>query len=163
MTSIYQNTIDMLVMIWPPNKNKLLTHSLYSLYSLTSLIFTSLTLTELTTQSLNSLTHSFLIVITLTFVSCNNNGGGNGGGQYICTNGTLQSEFEWQPPSGNSNVERCSSCNSGYFMDGNSCTNLFGLLSNGVTIHCRGLNIGDTFNINGTMYTKRTRAQINTN
>ena len=101
----------------------------------------------------------------------NNTGddGNNGGNTptefaYTCENGTAVAGSTTDQDA----QQNCASCDENYIphaINGTTrqaCTPTFEVLSNGVTIICPGIEVDGTFVIDGTTYTKRSRATITT-
>ena len=84
--------------------------------------------------------------------------------QYTCDNGTAVDGSTTDQDA----QQNCASCDENYIphaINGTTrqaCTPTFEVLSNGVTIICPGIEVDGTFVIDGTTYTKRSRATITT-
>ena len=91
-----------------------------------------------------------------------NNNGQPPTGVYTCTNGTAEVGM----PTGSMDVEKCSSCNTGYTPVNNECkdnnTLDFTLHSNGVTVLCPSASVNDTGRVGSILYTKRDISGIDT-
>ena len=100
----------------------------------------------------------------------NNNDDNNSGSNtptefaYTCDNGTAVEGSTTDQDA----QQNCASCDENYIphaINGTTrqaCTPTFEVLSNGVTIICPGIEVDGTFVIDGTTYTKRSRATITT-